>query len=197
MDSLAPATSSPTGTHFSMWRRACGRGSTAERHTEKLPLWATAAEELCCPKNKCPLICLESVLDGFTLSTPPFIPRCNPERWNHPRYRKWKTGQDVQDYIILSLYVTARASQWVGTGLLRTLFFLSAVLLFPFMWRWMNGWTDGWIDGLCATGNAPEQYLCDQEWHRWWPRAGVQSTKWHTITSPDGLRLLVFISAFE
>lgn len=28
---------------------------------------------------------------------------------------------------------------------------------------------DGW---LCATGNAPEQYLCDKEWHRWQPGAG-------------------------
>lgn len=47
------------------------------------------------------------------------------------------------------------------------------------------------MDGLCATGDAPEQYLCDKEWHRWWPRAGVQSTKWHAITGPDGPRLSV------
>lgn len=50
---------------------------------------------------------------------------------------------------------------------------------------------NGWMDGLCATGDAPEQYLCDKGWHRWWPRAGVQSTKWHAITGPDGLRLSV------
>ncbi len=47
----------------------------------RLPLSATAAEEHYCPKNKRPLI---SVLDEYTLSTPPFILLSSPERWNHP-----------------------------------------------------------------------------------------------------------------
>ena len=79
---FTPATSSPTGTYWWIWRRAHGPGSSVKCHTETWGCHCQLQRGL--SEKQAPTNLPGSVLDGYTFSTPPFIPLSSPQRWNHP-----------------------------------------------------------------------------------------------------------------
>lgn len=122
-----------------------------------------------------------------TLSPPLFIPLYEAREMEPPTQRKLKAGQDGQDCIISEPLCNRVASHLEQAYL--ELFPLSDSLTIS-----LDGRTDGWMDSLCATGDAPNQYLCDKEWHRWQLRAGQHS--WYQMAChnrPRWIQALGFI----